>query len=153
MAKDSGNRKGKTAGKAAQGGVMTARDNVRLMAGFVLIVMGAFLACSILSYIFYWKIDMSALMETNPRVDVVYSNICGPSGARVAHALVGGCFGLFAFAIPMFLTILGWRLFRFKSLRLHRLTLISALILIHLKEHICERAALADRHDVYLVVA
>ena len=128
MAKDSGNRRVKSAGRAAQGGVMTARDNVRLMAGFVLIVMGAFLACSILSYIFYWKIDMSALMETNPRVDVVYSNICGPSGARVAQALVGGCFGLFAFAIPMFLTILGWRLFRFKPLCWSRLLLIYMLV-------------------------
>ena len=105
-------------------------DNVRLIAGFTFVIFGAFLACSIISYFFYWKEDMSAINEVNPRIDVVYSNICGPMGARVAQKFVGGGFGIFALALPVYTTILGWRLFRFKPLRLHRLTLISALVII-----------------------
>ena len=105
-------------------------DNVRLIAGFAFVIFGAFLACSIISYFFYWKEDMSAINEVNPRIDVVYSNICGPMGARVAQKFVGGGFGIFALALPVYTTILGWRLFRFKPLRLHRLTLISALVII-----------------------
>ena len=105
-------------------------DNVRLIAGFAFVIFGAFLACSIISYFFYWKEDMSAINEVNPRIDVVYSNICGPMGARVAQKFVGGGFGIFALALPVYTTILGWRLFRFKPLRLHRLTLIAALVII-----------------------
>lgn len=45
-----------------ESGVMTNLDNVRLMAGFMFMIVGAFLACSTISYIFYWKLDMSALM-------------------------------------------------------------------------------------------
>ncbi|MBO7198619.1 MAG: DNA translocase FtsK [Alistipes sp.] len=96
----------------------------------MLVMVGLFLACSILSYFFYWKLDMSALMETNPRVDVVYSNVCGPMGARVAQGLVGGCFGIFAVAFPIFFIILGWRMFRFKPMHLHRMALIYLLVLV-----------------------
>ena len=113
-----------------ESGVMTNLDNVRLMAGFMFMIVGAFLACSTISYIFYWKLDMSALMETNPRVDVVYNNICGPMGARVAQGIMGGSFGLFALVLPVFFTILGWRLFRFKEVRLHRLLLVYGFVLV-----------------------
>ncbi|MBO5882341.1 MAG: DNA translocase FtsK 4TM domain-containing protein, partial [Alistipes sp.] len=113
-----------------ESGVMTNLDNVRLMAGFMFMIVGAFLACSTISYIFYWKLDMSALMETNPRVDVVYNNICGPMGARVAQGIMGGSFGLFALVLPIFFTILGWRLFRFKEVRLHRLLLVYGFVLV-----------------------
>ncbi len=126
MAK-SKNTKKSDAGKK---GGLSRWDNVRLIGGFTLLVLGAFLICSILSYLFYWKVDMSALNETNPRVDVVYSNICGPMGARVAQKMVGGGFGIFAIVIPIFTTILGWRLFRFKPLRLPRVVFIHAFVLI-----------------------
>lgn len=112
------------------GGAMTTLENVRLMVGFAFVILGVFLICSVLSYFFYWKLDMSALLESNPRVDVVYNNVCGPLGARVAQGLVGGCFGIFAIAIPIFFIILGWRLFRFKPIRLHRLLLVYSLALI-----------------------
>ena len=105
-------------------------ENVRLIAGFALVIFGIFLTCSIISYLFYWKEDISAIYETNPRVDVEYMNICGPMGARVAHGLVGCGFGLFAFVLPLFITVFGWRLFRFKSLRLYRFGIICALVLL-----------------------
>ena len=135
MAKDKGQNKSKsgketTAKRKSESGAMSNMDNLRLIMGFIFVIYGAFLACSIISYLFYWKLDMSALMETNPRVDVVYSNICGPMGARVAQRMVGGRFGIFALGIPAFLTVLGWRLFRFKAVRLHRLIIVYGLIIL-----------------------
>ena len=109
---------------------LTRKENVRLIAGFSLVIFGIFLICSIISYLFYWKVDMSAINNVNPRIDVEFSNICGPMGARVAQKMVGGGFGLFAIIIPLFITVLGWRLFRFKSLRLYRFGLICALTLL-----------------------
>ena len=133
MAKDKvqNSRGGNTAKReVSEAGTMSNLDNVRLMAGFAFMMLGAFLACSTISYIFYWKLDMSALMETNPRVDVVYNNICGPMGARVAQGIMGNSFGLFALVLPVFFTILGWRLFRFKTVRLHRLLLVYGFMLV-----------------------
>ncbi len=121
------NKKQSDAGSAES---LSLKENVRLIAGFALVVLGVFLICSIISYLFYWKEDLSAINEVNPRVDVVYSNICGPMGARIAQKLVGGAFGLFAIILPMFVTLFGWRLFRFKSLRLHRIAIICALMLL-----------------------
>ena len=109
---------------------LTRKENVRLIAGFSLVIFGIFLICSIISYLFYWKVDMSAINNVNPRIDVEFSNICGPMGARVAQKMVGGGFGLFAIIIPLFITVLGWRLFRFKLLRLYRFGLICALTLL-----------------------
>ncbi|MBQ2239571.1 MAG: DNA translocase FtsK 4TM domain-containing protein, partial [Alistipes sp.] len=109
---------------------LTRKENVRLIAGFSLVIFGIFLICSIISYLFYWKVDMSAINNVNPRIDVEFSNICGPMGARLAQKMVGGGFGLFAIIIPLFITVLGWRLFRFKSLRLYRFGLICALTLL-----------------------
>ena len=135
MAKDrenKNNRGGKEspAKRRSESNAMSTKDNIRLILGFIFVIYGAFLACSIISYLFYWKLDMSALMETNPRVDVVYSNICGPMGARVAQNMVGGRFGIFALALPAMFTVLGWRLFRFKPVRLHRLIIVYALVAI-----------------------
>ena len=135
MAKDKGQNKSKsgketTAKRKSESGAMSNMDNLRLILGFIFVIYGAFLACSIISYLFYWKLDMSALMETNPRVDVVYSNICGPMGARVAQRMVGGRFGIFAIVVPAMFTVLGWRLFRFKPVRLHRLIIVYSLIAI-----------------------
>ena len=135
MAKDKGQNKSKsgketTAKRKSESGAMSNMDNLRLIMGFIFVIYGAFLACSIISYLFYWKLDMSALMETNPRVDVVYSNICGPMGARVAQRMVGGRFGIFAIVVPAMFTVLGWRLYRFKPVRLHRLIIVYSLISI-----------------------
>ena len=130
MANAKSNKSANKRGDAASAESLSRKENIRLIAGFALVIVGVFLVCSIISYLFYWKEDMSAINEVNPRVDVVYNNICGPMGARVAQKLVGGTFGLFAIILPMFITLFGWRLFRFKSLRLHRLAIICALMLL-----------------------
>ena len=111
--------------------MVTVRDNIRLVSGFVLMVFGAFLFFSILSFFFYWKEDMSALAEVGvPMSDPRFSNICGRGGASVASSIVGGGFGLFAIVIPLLLMKWGWRLFRYVPLRLLRTVPIYGLILI-----------------------
>ena len=121
-------KKGK--GSAMSSSVST-RDNIRLVTGFILMLIGAFLFCSILSYLFYWKEDMSALASLGHPVNTPeFNNICGKWGAKVANGIVGGGFGLFAVIIPMIFAIIGWRLFRYKPLRLHRFLLILGLVLV-----------------------
>ena len=110
---------------------VTLRDNIRLISGFVLMVLGAYIFCSILSYLFYWREDMSALAELNrPMGDPRFSNMCGEGGAKVAQFLVGEGFGLFSVVITFILMVSGWRLFRYKPLRLLRSVPIFGLILI-----------------------
>ena len=116
---------------SSSNGSVTARDNMRLISGFVLMVVGAYLFCSILSYFFYWREDMSALAELNmPMGDARFSNMCGKGGAKVAQALVGDGFGVFSIVITIVLMLWGWRLFRYKPLRLLRSVPICGLILI-----------------------
>ena len=120
---------------ASGGGSMdapvTLRDNIRLISGFVLMVLGAYIFCSILSYLFYWREDMSALAELDrPMGDPRFSNMCGEGGAKVAQFLVGEGFGLFSVVITFILMVSGWRLFRYKPLRLLRSVPIFGLILI-----------------------
>ena len=110
---------------------LSTADNIRLISGFVLMLIGAFLFSSIVSYIFYWAEDMSAIAEIGvPMASPEFSNICGQWGAQVAHRLVGGGFGLFAIVISFIFLVLGWRLFRYKPLRLYRFLMIFSLILV-----------------------
>ena len=131
MAKDRKPRTKSAKDGSTEGGEVTTLDNIRLISGFVLMLVGAFLFFSIVSYLFYWKEDMSALMEVGkPMANPEFSNICGEWGANVADSLVGGGFGLFAVVIPMVLCTLGWRLFRYKPLRLHKFLLIFTIVLL-----------------------
>ena len=110
---------------------LSTRDNIRLISGFVLMLIGAFLFSSIVSYIFYWAEDMSAIAEIGvPMATPEFNNICGQGGALVAHRLVGGGFGLFAIVISFVFLVLGWRLFRYKPLRLYRFLMIFSLVLV-----------------------
>ena len=117
--------------KAKEAEQISNADNARLISGFVLMLIGAFLFSSIVSYIFYWAEDMSAIAEIgSPMGTPEFKNICGQGGALVAHRLVGGGFGLFAVVISFVFLVLGWRLFRYKPLRLYRFLLIFSLVLV-----------------------
>ena len=110
---------------------LSTADNIRLILGFVLMLIGAFLFSSIVSYIFYWAEDMSAIAEIDvPMANPEFKNICGQGGALVAHHLVGGGFGLFAVVISFIFLVFGWRLFRYKPLRLYRFLMIFSLVLV-----------------------
>ncbi len=135
MAKDKGQKaETKPAKQTKKGGDeqsqerMSNMDNARLIVGFTFIILSAFLICSIVSYFFYWRQDMSALND--PLNEMECSNICGRMGAAVAQQLVGDGFGILALVLPIFFAVLGWRMFRFNALRLHRIVTIYALILV-----------------------
>ena len=117
--------------KTGEAEQLSTMDNIRLISGFVLMLIGAFLFSSIVSYFFYWAEDMSAIAEIGvPLATPEFSNICGKGGALVAHRLVGGGFGLFAVVISFIFLVLGWRLFRYKPLRLYRFLMIFSLVLV-----------------------
>ena len=126
------NSKSKTTnGDKAMAVSTTTRENIRWIAGFVMLAVGVFILCSIFSYLFYWQSDMSALMERdNPMAKPRFSNMCGEMGASVANALVGGGFGIFALVIPIIIIIIGWRLFRYKPLKLNHFALSLLLVLL-----------------------
>ena len=111
--------------------IVSTIDNIRLIVGFVFMLIGAFLFCSLVSYIFYWKQDMSALAALEHPVNKMeFNNLCGKWGAIVANAVAGHGFGLFALVLPIMAAIFGFRLFRYKPLRLHRFLLIFTLVLV-----------------------
>ena len=130
--KESTNKKRvESASESAAPQPATRSENIRWMTGFILLSVGIFVLCSIASYFFYWREDMSALMEAaNPIANPIYNNVCGKYGAVVSRALVGRGFGIFALAIPLYTLILGWRMFRSKELRVGFITTLFLLVLI-----------------------
>lgn len=109
------------------------RDNIRWITGFALIAAGIYIVCSIVSFFFYWREDMSAIAmraANNPLYTPIFNNVCGSMGAKISMMLVGRGFGVFAIVVPIYLLVMGWRLFRSKELRMLYITISSALILI-----------------------
>ena len=123
--------KGKAATTAASA-TPTPNDNMSWMAGFVLLVVGLFSVVSVLSHFLHWSSDLSAL-RNDPALSgevIPFENICSSLGANVAYLMVDASFGIFGIVIPIVLTVLGWRVFRKKSLHLNHFALSAALVLI-----------------------
>ena len=108
----------------------TRRENIQWMTGFMLLSLGIFLLCSIVSYFFYWREDMATLYDANPIANHIYNNVCGKFGARASQYFVGDSFGVFALAIPIYALLLGWRMFRSKQLRIGFITTVFLLVLL-----------------------
>lgn len=52
------------------------RDNIRWMTGFIFLAVGIFLICSLVSYLFYWRDDMSVMTQgVNPLYKQIYNNV------------------------------------------------------------------------------
>ena len=121
--------KGKVAAAAA---TPAPGDNMSWMAGFVLLIVGLFSVVSVLSHFLHWSSDLSAL-RNDPALsgeEIPFENICSSLGANVAYLMVDASFGIFGIVIPIVLTVLGWRIFRKKSLHLNHFGLSAALVLI-----------------------
>ena len=107
-------------------------DNMSWVSGFLMFVIGVFSLVSVLSHFIHWSSDLSAL-RNNPELtgmNVEFENICSSIGATVAYWMVDCSFGVFGIIIPIVITILGWRIFRKKSLHLNHFALSAALLLI-----------------------
>ena len=107
-------------------------DNMSWVSGFLMFVIGVFSLVSVLSHFIHWSSDLSAL-RNNPELTgmtVEFENICSSIGAMVAYWMVDCSFGIFGVIIPVVITILGWRIFRKKSLHLNHFALSAALLLV-----------------------
>ena len=128
MAKAKKNTNTKSQAKPA----VAPNDNMSWVSGFLMFVIGVFSLVSVLSHFIHWSSDLSAL-RNNPELTgmtVEFENICSSIGATVAYWMVDCSFGVFGVIIPIVITILGWRIFRKKSLHLNHFALSAALLLI-----------------------
>lgn len=109
-----------------------SNDNMLWILGFVLLVFGVFAVCSVVSHFFHWSSDLSALRNDAALsgVEVPFENICSRSGASVAYLVVDRSFGVFGIILPIVITVVGWRIFRKKRLRLNHFALSAALLLV-----------------------
>ncbi len=109
-----------------------SNDNMLWILGFVLLVFGVFAVCSVVSHFFHWSSDLSALRNDAALsgVEVPFENICSRSGASVAYLVVDRSFGVFGIILPVVITVVGWRIFRKKRLRLNHFALSAALLLV-----------------------
>jgi S-DNA-T family DNA segregation ATPase FtsK/SpoIIIE len=118
------NKEKKTSGKTASGktkagsrvataDAATTKRNIRLAAGFVLLLCGSFLSMSIISYCFTWQQDQDLLIskqglwhflfEDRSRVE----NWCGRLGAAMAHLFVFRGLGIAALLFTLWISAVG----------------------------------------------
>lgn len=111
---------------------VTPNDNISWISGFLMFIVGVFSLVSVVSHYIHWSSDLSAL-RNNPEFtgkSVEFENVCSSLGATVAYWMVDCSFGIFGIIIPVVITILGWRIFRKKTLHLNHFALSAALLLI-----------------------
>lgn len=128
MAKTKKNSKTKSQVKTE----VASNDNMAWMSGFLIFVVGVFSLVSVVSHFMHWSSDISAL-RNDPElsgVNVEFENVCSSLGATVAYWMVDCSFGVFGVIIPVVIAILGWRIFRKKSLHFNHFALSAALLLI-----------------------
>ena len=110
----------------------SSNDNLLWMMGFVLLIVGVISFFSVLSHFFHWASDLSALRNDEELSGVVvpFENICSSMGAHIANWFVDCSFGVFGIIIPIFIVVIGWRIFRKKALHLNHFALSAALLLV-----------------------
>ena len=105
--------------------------------GLIITIVGLYMFLAIVSYLFQWKADYSALADlarfkgNSDRIAMItFENPCGKNGAILADWFVGQSFGLFSIVIPIILIALGIRLLKHTSLKINRIFSVGALILL-----------------------
>ncbi|MBQ5727173.1 MAG: DNA translocase FtsK 4TM domain-containing protein, partial [Alistipes sp.] len=120
--------------KTTKGKVATppSNDNMLWMVGFVMLVFGILSIFSVLSHFVNWSSDLTALRNDAALSGVVipYENICSSLGAHIAYWVVDCSFGVFGLILPVVITLLGWRVFRKKSLHFNHLMLSALLLMV-----------------------
>ena len=110
----------------------SSNDNLLWMMGFAMLIVGVISFFSVLSHFLHWSADLSALRNDEELTGVVvpFENICSSLGAHIAYWLVDCSFGVFGIIIPIFIVVIGWRIFRKKALHLNHFALSTALLLV-----------------------
>ncbi|MFT4061983.1 MAG: DNA translocase FtsK 4TM domain-containing protein [Edaphocola sp.] len=89
------------------------RRNIRLAAGFVCLLLGAFFTLSVISYIFSWQQDQNHLLSSEGILNFLMhdkspvENWCGRLGAAAAHLLVYRGVGIAALLLTVWLSAWG----------------------------------------------
>ncbi len=109
-----------------------SNDNMLWMLGFVMLIFGVLSIVSVVSHFIYWSADLTALRNDVALSGVVipYENWCSSLGAHIAYWMVDCSFGVLGLLLPIVVTLLGWRIFRRKSLHFNHLALSAALLLV-----------------------
>lgn len=90
-----------------------SRRQVRLIIGTILLILGAFISFSIVSYFFSWKADQDQLLSAQSNwaflgdKESLISNWGGRLGALTAHILVYRYVGIMALSLSLWVALLG----------------------------------------------
>ena len=126
-------KKQTTKSKSKQSAAATSsNDNLLWMMGFAIVIVGVISFFSVLSHFLHWSSDLSALRNDEELTGVIvpFENICSSLGAHIAYWFVDCSFGVFGIIIPIFIVVMGWRIFRKKALHLNHFALNAALLLV-----------------------
>lgn len=113
MASRSKNQKKTPAPPPAAPPKTDSRRQIRLIAGTIVLILGAFVSFSIVSYFFSWSADQDQLLSARSNweflssKDSLISNWGGRLGALTAHILVYRYVGIMALSLSLWVALLG----------------------------------------------
>ena len=97
-------------------------ERLRFGIGIILLLVGVLMFIALTSYFTTCEADQSLVTSLQPgeveNPERSFQNICGSIGAIVSHFLISRCFGIAAYAIPIFIILVGLKLTRSYNLNL-----------------------------------
>ena len=110
-------------------------ERLRFGLGFLLFVLGVLMVIAFTSYFSTGEADQSLVTSLQPgeveNTTHSFQNICGSIGAIVSHFFISRCFGIAAYAIPLFIILIGLKLTRaYNNLNLVKWFFALAVIMI-----------------------
>ncbi len=109
-------------------------EKVNFTLGLLLFAVAVYMTLAFISY-FSTGSDDQTLIESPLAGELmneerIFKNSCGSFGAYTAHFFIKQCFGIAAFLIPLFLTMLGLRLMRVYYANLWKWFLCTAIVMV-----------------------
>lgn len=114
--------------------VRTRAEKIKFCIGLVLILFGAIMLLSFISYFFTWKGDQSIVgmrffsVLADPEIHV--NNWVGKIGATIANLFMRNCFGVASLAIVGMMIAVGLKLLKFGHIRIWSFIIKSTIIMI-----------------------
>lgn len=111
-------------------------ETVQFIVGLLCVMVAVYMALAFTSFILNGGTDQSALEQLPPTEQIEemtaeqVENATGRSGAHVAQLLINRCFGISAYSIALFLSVLGLNLMRIRRFNLKHWGICCATILV-----------------------
>ena len=111
-------------------------ETVQFIVGLLCVMVAVYMALASTSFILNGGTDQSALEQLPPTEQIEemtaeqVENATGRSGAHVAQLLINRCFGISAYSIALFLSVLGLNLMRIRRFNLKHWGICCATILV-----------------------